>query len=145
MCKFASLPSVGHNKTPALQVAAREGHLSVVKLLHAAGVDCKYGTRQDPGPLSLAAERSYLQIMEALLDAGATMYGTLRVDRSVREPTAIEYVAAYGQENAVKMLLRRGFDPSKSAGRVKTALRDVHQRGHESVIQLLERTGGTSL
>ena len=118
-----------------LHVAAREGHLNVVKLLLQHGADVNAAAAPDlTTALHCAVENSHhaAEVARLLLDAGAdvnaaTMWGG----------TALHYTSEWGRLEVVQLLLDRGADVNAAPALGRTALHRAARSGRVEVARLL--------
>ena len=109
----ALLPG-GRQERP-LELAARTGHLEIVKALIAAGVDVNANGGR---ALVIAAEYGNHDLIEPILNAGADVNA-----RGRDEMTALHFATAQGNEAAVNVLV-------KAAANVNVANRQNHRPVH---------------
>nr|WP_084220208.1 ankyrin repeat domain-containing protein [cyanobacterium endosymbiont of Epithemia turgida] len=67
----ADVNPTNEDRTPALMIAAYEGHLAIPKTLIAAGSEVNLKDKDGDTPLNLAIKTHYQEIILALLNAGA--------------------------------------------------------------------------
>lgn len=115
-------PEVGGR---ALQLAAQEAHVDVVRTLMDAKAPLGFSTWENEPPLLAAAARGQWLVVDALLEAGLDPD---QVDRSGQ--TALMKAAAGGHEKAVASLLRLGAAPDLADRIGWTAL--MHAAAHPS-------------
>ena len=123
----------------ALQLAAQEEHVDVVRTLMEAKAPLGFSAWENEPPLHAAAARGQWLVVEALLEAGLEPD---QVDRSGQ--TALMKAAAGGHDKAVASLLRLGASPDLADRDGWTAL--MHAAAHPSsgsvpVIRDLARAG----
>jgi ankyrin repeat protein len=109
----------------ALQLAAQEEHVDVVRALMEAKAPLGFSGWENEPPLHAAAARGQWVVVEALLEAGLDPE---QVDRSGQ--TALMKAAASGHEKAVASLLRLGAAPELADRDGWTAL--MHAAAHPS-------------
>jgi ankyrin repeat protein len=109
----------------ALQLAAQEDHVDVVRALMEAKAPLGFAAWENEPPLHAAAARGQWLITEALLEAGLDPD---QVDRGGQ--TALMKAAAGGHEKAVASLLRLGAAPDLADRNAWTAL--MHAAAHPS-------------
>jgi ankyrin repeat protein len=109
----------------ALQIAAQEAHVDVVRTLMEAKAPLGFSAWENEPPLHAAAARGQWLVVDALLEAGLDPD---QVDRSGQ--TALMKAAASGHEKAVASLLRLGAAPDLADRDGWTAL--THAAGHPS-------------
>jgi ankyrin repeat protein len=109
----------------ALQTAAQEGHVDVVRTLMEAKAPLGFSGWENEPPLHAAAARGQWLVVETLLEAGLDPE---QVDRSGQ--TALMKAAASGHERAVASLLRLGAGPDLADRAGWTAL--MHAAAHPS-------------
>ena len=116
-----------------LHIAARDGHLAVVRLLLAAGADP--GLRDaDTGatPLDRAVERRRVAVAVALLMTGAKTV----------ETTPLHEAARLGNADAAELLLLAGADHAALDGEGLTARQVARDGRTDEVLRRLEGTTG---
>lgn len=123
----------------ALQVAAQEGHVDVVRTLMEARAPLGFSAWENEPILHAAAARGQSLVVEALLEAGLDPD---QVDRGGQ--TALMKAAAGGHDKSVASLLRLGAAPDLADRDGWTAL--MHAAAHPSsgsvaAIRDLVRTG----
>lgn len=109
----------------ALQIAAQEAHVEVVRTLMEAKAPLGFSAWENEPPLHAAAARGQWLVVDALLQAGLDPD---QVDRGGQ--TALMRAAASGHEKAVASLLRLGAAPDLADRDGWTAL--SHAAGHPS-------------
>ena len=158
----------------ALHYAARHGFLKIVEMLLAAGAhpgpvryafvrsngrrlsrdDSTSGPIINAQPLYLAARRGHIDIMKALLNAGASVYGMARfswlgpnrisparVRRELAEldsHSALSAAASEGQVEGIELLMQHGFR-FDSLHRGRRAMGEARKNGHASAYEALAR------
>ena len=124
-----------------LFVAAKRGHLEVVRLLLEAGAqtDAHAANRNGATALMIAAENGHLDVMQLLLKAGAD-----KDSATAGGATALMLAAQNGHSEVVRVLLEAGADKeaattAEPAG--QTALFAASLNGHLEVVRLLLEAG----
>jgi ankyrin repeat protein len=82
-------------------------------------------------PLAMAARLGRLEVLRALLEAGAARRP--EADPGQGAPTALMEAAAAGQAEAVALLLEHGVDPALRDRDGRTATDHAHAAGHEAL------------
>ncbi|OVA06699.1 Tetratricopeptide TPR-1 [Macleaya cordata] len=95
----------GNGITPLCHAAIR-GHLSTVEYLLEKGANLDASNDTNHTPLHYAAKRGDKEILALLLSRGA------RVDVATRSGTALQFAAALGHHDAVKVLLDHHANPN---------------------------------
>ncbi len=123
-----------------LHRAVRDGdHETVIQLLQQGADVNAASTLNAVTALILAATRGHEQIIDVLLDAGATVNTPDRADS-----TALMYAASKGHVGIVKKLLQRNAAVNKSSPKDyldSTALTLAAANGHDAVLELLLKAG----
>jgi ankyrin repeat protein len=136
-----------------LQSAASNRNLVMVKLLlsHGAAVDTATtgATKVRKGPVALnhltalmfAAPYGTPELLRTLIDAGAKVNA-----RDIRDMTPLMLAVSSETQDpeVVRLLLEKGADVKAKSNLGETALDWARKFGNPAVIQMLERTGGTS-
>jgi ankyrin repeat protein len=127
-----------YSQTPLL-LAARYGHLVVVKLLLDSGqVDIDSKDRNNQTPLSYAAENGHRTVVKLLLGTGQVDVDSK--DRS--DETPLSYAAENGHAAVVKLLLDTGnVNVDSRANYSRTPLSYAAENGHVAVVKLLLDNG----
>ncbi|MFC8034902.1 ankyrin repeat domain-containing protein [Streptomyces griseoincarnatus] len=99
-----------HELTPMTE-AAMFGRAAVVEALIDAGVSTGAQRVRIPYvPLVLAATLGHTDVVDVLLDRGADIE-----DRDFKGRSPLEWAVSFGQPAAVRLLLRRGAEPTEKA------------------------------
>jgi ankyrin repeat protein len=123
-----------------LVLAARKGHLDVVRLLlqkgvHVGHADPPYShMKSTRNTLGNAVPFGHYAIVEALIDGGAEVNA---LDREGGTP--LMYAVTYGQTSIAKLLLDRGADVD--GGAPGSSLSKSAKRGHLAIFKLLLESG----
>ena len=124
-------------KGKALLVAAREGHLEIVRLLLEAGADKDAATTTDGATaLLLAAFQGHLEVVRLLLEAGAD-----KDSATTDGATALLVADREGHLEIVRLLLEAGADKDAATTDGATALLLAAFQGHLEVVRLLLEAG----
>ena len=132
-------------KLTLLQLAAIRGHLEIVKFLLShdggggggGGGNCLATDKYGETALHKAARRGKVDVVQALLDAGADYSIKAEDDKW----TALHYAANSGHTDIVKLLLDRGADHSPGDIDGETPLYRAALDGHSEVVQMLINAG----
>ena len=154
------------DKTP-IMVAAENGDIEQIKVILSAEADSEINevTLFGLNALGYAAEKGHLEIVELLINAGATpsaggevttlqvaVLGGVRITRLLLGAgadvngtnryggTALMTAAAFGKSDIVKELLKNGADPKLEDKQGKTALNLAQQNKRAEVVVLLENS-----
>lgn len=122
------------NAIPALEWASLRGHLPLVRLLLASGVDVNI-SQNGRTALYRAIRYNFEEVVQVLLENGADplIGGPATVGM-----TALHWAAFFGNEGIVKMLLRAGVEASAGDGFGWTAWHYAKFRKRVAVQKLLE-------
>lgn len=113
-----------------LEVAARVGHVEILKLLLNAGANVN---AKDGIALRQAVEHENGEIVELVLNSGA--------DANAMDGIALRCMVTRGNEKIVELLLNYGANASANDG---TALRQATKHGHEKIVELLLNAGANA-
>ena len=117
--------------------AAKDGDESTIRTLLAEGIDPDLKDRLNRSPFLLAAREGYLGLLEILLDTQAVDINS----RSIYGYSAIWYAAFDGNDEIVRMLLKRNADPNLANLAVRTPLAMAEARGHRNIVEMLTAAG----
>jgi ankyrin repeat protein len=124
--------------------AVKHGEAQTVRRLLAEDPSL-VGLSHDDGssPLALAARTGRLEVLRALLEAGAARRPE---GDPAGPPTALMQAAAAGQAEAVSLLLRHGADPALRDRDGRTAADHAQEGGHDDLAARLAaaNSGGAS-
>uniref|UniRef100_A0A672ZY84 CARD- and ANK-containing Inflammasome Adaptor Protein n=1 Tax=Sphaeramia orbicularis TaxID=375764 RepID=A0A672ZY84_9TELE len=95
-----------------LHVAAENGHLSIVEVLHQRGASLDLQDENNQTALHRAASRGHSEIVKALLQAGAPMY-----TMDLQGKTPVHLAAENGHLDTVRVLLKEEADMCESCTR----------------------------
>ncbi|MCJ1430169.1 Ankyrin-2 [Sticta canariensis] len=118
-----------------LVIAAREGHIEIVKLLLNTGADINFENEHGNTALHLAVEENHLEIVKLLLNAEADV-GIKKLRK-----TALRIAAQKGHLEIVKLLLAAGADFDLQGVHRDTALHSAAIEGHLEIVKLLLAAG----
>lgn len=118
----------------AIHLAAAAGNKSIVDILIRYHADVNAGVEQTP--LQAASEFGHVEVVEALIAAGAKIDDT-RGDGG----SALQVASEYGNEKVVRFLLDHNADVNISGGRYFTPLTAASFAGHQTVVKLLLDNG----
>jgi ankyrin repeat protein len=127
-----------------LQQACRAGALDVASLLLEKGADPESSNSPPDDispaspqstwtPLHLAACHGHLNIVKALLQAGANLQACAADSGS----TALHFAVEHGNEDAVRYLMNWGADLEAENAACETALKIAIQERHDSIVEAL--------
>jgi ankyrin repeat protein len=143
------LQSSGKDGLSQLQLAARDGHYSVVEFILSHGVTANGPEHASSSPLLLAAGRGHLRIVQLLLDKGAdvnaassagpTMFSS--VSGNFIGQTALMSACENGFRSVVELLLERGADVNRASDFNTIALHYAALKGRASIAELLLKRG----
>ena len=129
----------------ALQFAARNGHLDVVKLLLANKADVNARGRTGMSPLATALAFSSGASSDATNHEAITKLlianGAMVTNQRAGGITALHYAASAGLTNVIKELLDRHADINAKDSRGRTPLDWAAEHGHMDVVDLLLARG----
>lgn len=116
-------------------LACLEGHLPIVLVLLALGVDPNARNPEDGTfPLRIACQKGFLRIVKALLSAGADPAMTMEDD----DATSALYIASFnGHAAIVRALLDAGADHRAVTSAGWTALDAAVDQGHDATVAAL--------
>ena len=114
----------------ALHIAAREGHLEVVRLLLQAGADKDASNGDGLTALHFAARPGHSEVVRLLLEAGADKDAATTHGVTV---TALHIAAQEGHLEVVRLLLEAGADKDTADTNGWTALHFAAEDGHLEV------------
>lgn len=118
----------------ALMIAAKRGHLPVVRALLNAGADPNIALHEVAyRALHTAAQEGFDQIVDELVQHGADVNAATQYGE-----TALISAAYYGKTNTVKALLSHGADPKMTDAQGNKASAWARQNGHISTANFLE-------
>ena len=119
-----------------LDVAAKNGHLEVVRLLLEAGANKERKGKTGATALILAAETGRLEVVRLLLQAGADKDAA-----NENGKTALILAAEKGHLEVVQLLLEAGADQDSAMTGGATALMLAAQNGKLEVVRMLLEAG----
>ncbi len=120
-----------------LSLAARRGHLKILKRLIDAGADVDARDSTGKTPLIRAAEAGRLEVVQLLLEEGADREA--RDDREER--TALIWASQAGRTRIVSALLEAGVDREASGRDGRTAAGLAGELGRRRVLKVLAKAG----
>ena len=117
-----------------LELAAKNGHLELLQLLHKAGFDTSRVNRDGTTALHLAARQGRPQIVKYLLDVDPDM-------AAVDGPAALLLAAENGHLEVVQSFLEKNIDEQTVMLNGSTALHLAASNGHLHIVQRLLQAG----
>lgn len=132
----ADVTRTDHNHRTVLGIAADLGFTEMVKAVLACGVSPD-GVDKPVTPLVRASRHGHIEIMKALLEAGADS----NKESAYRNSSAIADASRMGHLDAVKLLLSSVADPNGSSENKKPALHEAARTGKPEVAALLLKHG----
>lgn len=123
------------NETP-LHIAAREGHLEVIKVVLKAGAPIDIGDNEESTPLDVAAIFGHMEVAEYLVKKGAA------IDHAdVNGLTPLHFAAYNEQPEIAAFLIERGADASATTVNGSTPLHGAVYNGDVATMTLLLENG----
>ncbi len=123
------------NETP-LHVAAREGHLEVIKVVLKAGVPIDIGDNEESTALDVAAIYGHVEVAEYLLKKGAALDHA-----DVNGLTPLHFAAYNIQPEVAALLIERGADVGAATVNGSTPLHGAAYNGDVATMTLLLENG----
>ncbi|XP_063704648.1 uncharacterized protein LOC134834054 [Culicoides brevitarsis] len=127
------------NGQTALNIAARNGHPEIVKLLlnHSRGADVNHPDRDGWTPLRSASWGGHTEIVKMLI-----AHPGCKIDRADREGrTALRAAAWSGNEDIVKILIQAGANVNSIDKQGRTSLIAASYMGHYDIVEILLENG----
>ncbi|XP_067617175.1 ankyrin repeat domain-containing protein 50 [Eurosta solidaginis] len=138
-----------YNGQTALNIAARNGHLDVVKLLLSFSQPCNDGTgrmkrvdvnhadRDGWTPLRSASWGGHTEVVKLLIS-----YPACKIDLADKEGrTALRAAAWSGHEDILKILIESGADVNSVDRQGRTSLIAASYMGHYDIVEILLENG----
>jgi len=119
-----------------ISIAARSGHIDVVKMLLEKGADIYANSRGEGTPLSLAARSGHRDMVEYLLQQGADRYSHTR-----GEGTPLSLATRSGHLQLVKFFVEKGIDIESKTKGEGTPLSLAARSGHLEIVKYLLASG----
>jgi ankyrin repeat protein len=132
----ADLAKTDHNHRTALGIAADLGFTEMVKAILACGAPPD-GADKPVTPLVRASRHGHLEIMRALLEAGADP----NKESAYHNSSSIADASTMGHLEGVELLLRFGARPDGSHEHKKPALHEAARVGNPDIVALLLKNG----
>jgi len=121
-------------------LAAKNGHLEIVRLLIKNGADVNIVNKEKETALHLAAKNGHLEIVGLLIEKLLIEKG--KVDTlNNNYITALHLAAKNGHLEIVKLLIENGADVNVIGLYVNTAIYSALERGHLEIVKLLIDNG----
>ncbi|XP_055627069.1 ankyrin repeat domain-containing protein 50 [Toxorhynchites rutilus septentrionalis] len=137
------------NGQTALNIAARNGHLEIVKLLlhykqplndgtgRFRKIDVNHADRDGWTPLRSASWGGHTDVVKLLIESGACA-----IDRADKEGrTALRAAAWSGNEDIVKILIEAGANVNSIDKQGRTSLIAASYMGHYDIVEILLESG----
>ena len=124
-----------------IHIAAKEGHVNVIKTLLAKGEQIDAKTSDNKTALAIAVEHGKSSAVEILLGNGADCH----IRGGEDEETALHIAARIDEargDKCSKILLKSGADPNLTMGNGCTAVHIASQSGNLLVLRSLLQHGG---
>ncbi|KOS48725.1 hypothetical protein ACN38_g270 [Penicillium nordicum] len=137
LLKYGMRPDLitGHNERTSIHLAAKNGHIDVVRVLSDAGSPINAQDRNGSTPLAFAAWNGHLDIVQFLLSRGA--------DPNIATEhagTSLCMASRSGNIDIVRCILDHGATPNPSypdGQKPLFQLSRAAQKGHEDIVDLL--------
>jgi ankyrin repeat protein len=124
----------------AMEAACTKGHIEIVNLLLESGVDPSWGHFIRPYPIQCAAIMGHTDIVESLIDAGASADTcTGRPDGGSFPP--LQLAVRGNHEETAKLLITKGAKINLRNGRMRTALEEAVGKNHLWAVKMLLACG----
>jgi ankyrin repeat protein len=133
-CNSDSCAPHGENSDTPLMLAARYGHVEVVRVLLEGGADVQWASNNMYTALHRAAWKGHLEVCRLLLDSGAKVNA---LERQWNQ-TALHWAAYYGHLSVVQLLVERGADFRFKNVNSHTAADSARIGGHKAVADWLD-------
>jgi ankyrin repeat protein len=121
-----------------LDIAALQGHVSVVDLLIDSGFDVNSAPKGSP-PLHVAAEKGYLDLLERLIEKGAL----IDLPDTILGATSLHCAALKGHLKVVKKLIDYQAKIDVQDAHKRTALCSAAEIGFLDIVELLIKSGAS--
>ncbi|KAF9869764.1 hypothetical protein CkaCkLH20_12807 [Colletotrichum karsti] len=116
----------------ALHASSREGHVHVIRILLAEGIDVNVQLQDQGSALYAASEEGHTATVEMVLQRGADVHVN-----GGHFGNALQAASSRGHERIVKLLLDRGANINAPGGYYGSALQAALLDGHDSIFQML--------
>ncbi|KAL1515064.1 hypothetical protein AB1Y20_004129 [Prymnesium parvum] len=137
--KVANIDETAANGVTALMLAARQGHLEMVKKLLSMKASVSARSTHGCTALSMAAEEGHAQVADVLVEHGSDV---AQLDN--KNYTPLMRAAENGHSDAVKYLLTHGSPVDLVNDQGSTALMLAAWNGSQTCVELLLKGGASS-
>ncbi|KAH6641940.1 ankyrin repeat-containing domain protein [Boeremia exigua] len=127
-------------KQSAMEAACTKGHIGIVNLLIELGADPSWGHRNRPYPIQCAAMMGHTDIVESLIDAGAS------ADTCTGRPEGgsfppLQLAVRGDHEETARSLIFKGAKINLRIGRMHTALEEAVRNDRVWAVKMLLASG----
>ena len=121
----------------AVAVAARSGHIGIMRMMLDKGVNVNANSRQYGNPLEQASHGGHAEIIKLLLDTGANVNA-----KGGKYGSALQAASYSGHAKIIRLLLNTGADVNAKGGEYGGALQAASfGKGHTETVELLLEKG----
>lgn len=136
-CFCSSMAQTDFGLGDALEAAAREGHLGVVRLLLTRDVDINSNRTGKGAPIVTSSKNGHENVVRLLIEKGAN----INASSNEYYCNALDAALSNSHESIAELLLENGADPC-AQGPAGSVLYTAAECGNEKMVQCILRRGG---